>query len=137
MVEQRLASIEAGQQLAGVLMARHHVGTAAIFLRGGSTFTADSVSDERLERADDCWPDILLLLEPGRLILKTYEPEGRLGGHGCIAFFDYGPDALCIRGAVLSLEVTAGNACKTTPRLSLFSAYEADCDEEANSLGAR
>jgi hypothetical protein len=96
MVEQRLASIETGQELAGMILARHHIGTAAIFLRGGSTFMADSVSKARLERADDRWPDILLLLEPGRLVLKSYESEGGLGGSGFISFFDYGPDALCM-----------------------------------------
>jgi hypothetical protein len=100
-VEQHLASIETGQEFVGMLLSRHHIGTTAIFLSGGSTFTAESVSDERLERADDRWPDILLLLESGRLILKTYESEGGLGGSGCISFFDYGPDALCMFTAEL------------------------------------
>jgi len=101
MIEEHVAALETGQEYAGALFGRHHIGTAAIFLNGGSTFTADSVSDERLESADDRWPDILLLLEPGRLILKKYEPQGGMSGSGFISFHDYGPDALCMFTAEL------------------------------------
>ncbi len=43
-----------------------------------------------LPDVDDVWPDALLLLEPGRLVLKVY---GRDGGQ--LRFYDLGPDALC------------------------------------------
>lgn len=91
MLQLEVASLRDQRPHSGFLSSRPHIGTAAIFLAGGKTVLADGkVPDEVLPLVDDVWPDALLLLEPGRLVLKEYtEDKG-----GQLLFFELGPDAL-------------------------------------------
>ncbi len=70
------------------------MGTAGVFLRGGATVDAAFAAkqDETGNGIDDEWPDILLLLESGRVVTKDYEPESET--RGVLRFFDLGDDAL-------------------------------------------
>ena len=48
-----------------------------------------------LDQADDCWPDILLLLEAGIVVLKDYEAHEEAGiSQGELRRFSLGEDAL-------------------------------------------
>ena len=93
-LEAAVASLKAGIDFQGMVMTGHHIGTAAIFLKGGHTLTADSLSSERIETADDHWPDVLLFLEPGKVVIKEYEPLGEGFGRGYLCFYEFGEDAL-------------------------------------------
>lgn len=94
MIWQDLAAIREGRAHDGMLIARHHIGTAAIFIKGGQSLTNDYVTDGFIDDADDSWPDLLLLLEPGRLIVKNYQATGGIGGTGWLEFYELGEDAL-------------------------------------------
>lgn len=85
-------SLREGVSHHGILRSSPHIGTAAVFLRGGRrAFTVPAlVPPELAAEADDQWPDLLLLLEPGVLVVKEYSEES--GGR--LLFFDYGEDAL-------------------------------------------
>ena len=44
---------------------------------------------------DDAWPDVLLLLEPGVVVVKEYEHrDAFMGGLGWLERYDLGEDAL-------------------------------------------
>lgn len=101
-LEQQVLSLQQGTRLHGMLITHHHVGTAAIFLKGGFSLVADTLTEEDIRDVDDAWPDALLLLEAGRVIVKQYipDPEG-FGGKAFLNFFDLGEDALLVFTAVL------------------------------------
>jgi hypothetical protein len=90
MLQLEVASLRSGHAHDGVLTAKPHIGTAAVFLDRGSQALADeaSIPHEALENADDRWPDLLLLLEPGRVVVKEY------GDDDLRLFYDLGDDAL-------------------------------------------
>lgn len=89
-------ALRSGTQHAGLVITPHHIGTSAIFLSGGQTFGPDYLTNDILQAADDTWPDALLLLEPGKVVLKRYESDGGFGGRGTLEFYDFGDDALLI-----------------------------------------
>lgn len=92
MIHLDIAALKAGAEHQGMLISQHHIGTAAVFLRGGrdGLHPAD-VPSEMLDDADDSWPDLVLLLTPGRLVVKDY-PES--GNRGHLLFYELGDDAL-------------------------------------------
>jgi len=76
-----------------MLISKPHIGTAAIFIRGGQSATTDlnEIDKNVFDEADDSWPDLVLWLEPGRVAFKQY-PES--GGTGYVEVVDYGEDGL-------------------------------------------
>ena len=95
MVNLRLHALENGLQHDGMLISKPHIGTAAIFIRGGQTAMTDlgEINADVFDDADDAWPDLVLFLEPGRIAFKQY-PEG--GGTGHVEVVDYGEDGLFV-----------------------------------------
>jgi hypothetical protein len=90
MLQLDVEALKTGREHDGMLYARPPIGTAAMFLEGGRKALAPaSIPERMIEYADDCWPDLLLFVEPGRLVVKEY-----LGGGGVLRFFDLGRDAL-------------------------------------------
>ena len=73
------------------------IGTAAIFLKGGRSLNQDYLSEQLIERVDECWPDLVLLLDQGRVIIKQYLPHrapNALIDKGSLEFYDLAEDAL-------------------------------------------
>jgi len=64
-------SLRSGDDYSGFMFSRNHIGTSAIVLHGGQRFDG-SVICAIAEQAmlDNCWPDLLLLLEPGIICIK-------------------------------------------------------------------
>jgi hypothetical protein len=91
MLQLEVASLRGGHEHDGFLTAKPHIGTAAVFLGRGSQAFADeaSIPHEAVENADDCWPDLMLLLQPGRVVVKVYADDGDY-----LRFYDAGEDAL-------------------------------------------
>lgn len=90
----QVASLQEGLVYEGMLISRHHIGTAAVFLTGGQTLTSGWITSELVRQIDDAWPDIILLLESGRVITKNYEPTDGFGGRGWLEFYEMGEDSL-------------------------------------------
>jgi len=92
-------AIRSGRFHAGLMITPPHIGTAAIFLNGGADFGPDFVSEEMIRDLDDAWPDVLLLLEAGKVVLKRYattdSPES-FGGLGWLEFYELENDALLV-----------------------------------------
>lgn len=90
-------ALRSGLQHSGLMITPPHIGTAAIFINGGESFGADFVTPQIVTECDDSWPDVLILLGPGRLVLKRYQPDdhpGSFGGRGWLEFYDCGDDSL-------------------------------------------
>jgi hypothetical protein len=96
LVEQKVTAIQKGIEHEGILMNPYRIGTAAIFLTGGHTLTSKFMTEDLIKLVDRSWPDILLLLQPGRVIIKNYQPSVSdvFGGEGWLEFYDLGEDAL-------------------------------------------
>jgi len=106
-----IAALKESRAHSGILYAPFHIATGGVFLAGG--FRAfdpprETITDEVLQDADDRWPDVLLLLEPGKMILKDYPPDQ----DGRLLFFDYGEDALLAFTNAL-LQTVAGRSVLT------------------------
>jgi hypothetical protein len=95
MINLRLHALENRLEHDGMLISHAHIGTAAIFVRGGQAAMTDlnEVDNDVFDEADDSWPDLVLWLEPGRIAFKQY-PES--GGTGYVEVIDYGEDGLFV-----------------------------------------
>jgi len=92
-MRQQIAAIQSEVDYEGMIITRHHIGTAGIFLRGGHSLSPESFSDEFIREIDDCWPDALLLFQAGTLVVKNYESTSS-GDCGWLEFYYLGDDAL-------------------------------------------
>lgn len=86
-----VAALYAGVEHSGILRVPSRIGTVGVFLTGGAE-TAKRPDDllRDVESIEDEWPDLLLFLEPGVLVVKEIDEDA--GGQ--LAFFDLGEDAL-------------------------------------------
>jgi len=91
-LRQQLYAFMSGKEFNGVLIKKHHIATAAIIYKGGNTFGPDLIEDDLLDNVDDKWPDIMILLEAGKVVLKHYEDVD----DSYLEFFDVGEDALLL-----------------------------------------
>lgn len=99
-----IEAVRSGSAHSLLVITPHHIGTAAIFLTGGQSFGPDFLGEDKVQSADESWPDALILLEPGKVVLKGYESDGGFGGRGWLEFYDLEDDALLVfTNAVLRL----------------------------------
>jgi len=95
-LKQEVVAAQTGRFHAGMVIIPHHIGTASIFLTGGSSLTPAFLTNDLVEQIDDSWPDILLLLQKGSVIIKNYQSDesSPYSGVGWLEFYDLGEDAL-------------------------------------------
>ena len=105
-LKQQVAALQQGLVYEGMILTRHHIGTAAVFLTGGQTFSSGWITPEVARQLDDAWPDILLLLEPGLVITKNYKPTDGFCGYGWLEFYELGEDSLLVFTASLLALIT-------------------------------
>lgn len=91
MLQLDVAALKHGTPHDGMLIANPHIGTTAMFLRGGSTVTPKQLI-ALAEDIDGAWPDVLLFLETGLLVTKNYPTDESNRGH--LSFFNYSDNAL-------------------------------------------
>jgi hypothetical protein len=104
-----VAALTSGQEFLGTLILPHHIATGAIVLYGGQTLSANTLPEEVLDDADDSWPDVLLLLNEGQVILKHYE-ELENTYRGFLEFIKAKDDALLVFTAALLGLITERSA---------------------------
>lgn len=120
-IEQQIVALKENRVYEGMLTAPHHIGTAAIFLEGGQGITEDWVRGTILHELDNVWPDVLLFLQTGRVVIKNYQATGGFGGYGWLDFYDARDDALLIFTASLLNLITDKSVQLESP--FLFSGY--------------
>lgn len=81
----------------GFMTAPFHIGTGAIILHDGSTFSTKSIDAKTAEEIDDAWPDVLVLLEAGKVVVKEYAVDGHgFAAGGKLSVVTAGEDALLL-----------------------------------------
>jgi len=70
---------------------KHRIGTNAIFLHGGDSLLNDDIPHAVLDQIDVTWPDSVLLLERGVLVVKEANAHDR---KGWLRFLELPDDAL-------------------------------------------
>jgi hypothetical protein len=74
MLQQDIQALQNGEgRHHGAIIVQHKIGTAAVFIEGGSDFLKhpEEIASEIEEQADDSWPDATLFLREGVLIFKN------------------------------------------------------------------
>ncbi|MBZ5708829.1 hypothetical protein K7C98_06145 [Nannocystis pusilla] len=111
-----IAYLAGGPAPTGALAVQHRIGTAGFVFFGGQRFELKDVKAETMDHADDCWPDVLLFLEAGIVVLKEWEErEGLGGGQGELLRFDLGADALLFFTDALLRGLVARSVFVETP----------------------
>ena len=87
----RIAAMEHCVDYEGSMLVKHQIGKAAMFMAGGRNLTPEKllklVSKEM--PIDLCWPDVIVFLETGLLIVKD-----EIEGERCLSFFEFKEDVL-------------------------------------------
>lgn len=113
MLQLEVASLREGLTNEGMLLNQHRIATSAIILHGGQSFTLASLADSIIDSIDSSWPNIMLLLESGIVIKKTYtqkeiEENGKFYqvDAGYLELLKCGEDSLAIYTAELLASIT-------------------------------
>lgn len=104
-IQQEIVSIREGIAHDGALIIPARIATAAIFLTGGQLFS-DEIAKLYQMDIDKKWPDILLFLEPGYVVVKAYEAAGGMAGSGKLLFYKIADDALLLFTHELLMRIT-------------------------------
>ena len=98
LLQMQIEALRTDKEGQGILSSKHHIGKGAIVFLGGSSLTYDSILEDEIKKIEDEWPDILLLLDTGRVVIKHFaHVEGDIfSGQGVLEFIDAGEDALLI-----------------------------------------
>jgi hypothetical protein len=103
-----IASLRAGVPHEGLLQSSPHIATSAIFFRGGQTFSLADLPAQMVEDADEAWPDLVLFLEAGKVVIKQYaDSEDNFPTTGYLETLNAGPNALLVFSASLLAAISA------------------------------
>lgn len=70
-----------------------HIATGAVVVRGGQSFDIGNLTDDQVGAVDDEWPDVLVLVEAGKVAAKDYSDAFETG-QGLLRLMDLGEDCL-------------------------------------------
>lgn len=102
MLEVEVISLRDGVPHDGMVMARHHIASAGFFFFGGQTFALEDLEPAVTSSVDDAWPDVLVFLDAGLVVIKRYErADAAFGGHGHLELIDAGDESLMVFAAFL------------------------------------
>ena len=67
-----IKSLKNGKEFQGELISQNNIGVAAIIYRGGQKFEITDLDETEIAKIEDQYPDIILFLEAGKIILKEF-----------------------------------------------------------------
>lgn len=94
MIRLDLAALHNGREHEGMLITKPRIATGAIILKGGQKMNSTLATSAVVQDADHEWPDVMLLLQPGKVVLKTYRQDEDGRTRGRLEFYSLGDDAL-------------------------------------------
>lgn len=74
-MEHQIEAIQDGKEFEGILSHPYHISFAAFVFFGGQDFTLENISEEQLNEIDDIYPDLMVFLDAGKVLVKEYEME--------------------------------------------------------------
>jgi hypothetical protein len=77
------------------LVSPMHIATGAVVVWGGQHFDIRRLSADDLADVDDTWPDVMVLLEAGKVLTKDYSQAWE-AGHGVLRLAELREDCLLI-----------------------------------------
>ncbi|MCR8747264.1 DUF6602 domain-containing protein [Romboutsia lituseburensis] len=82
-IEQKIYCMENDVCFNGTLISKPDIATAAIIFKGGHSFDIENIDEKIIDIADEVWPDIIIFIEAGKVILKQYEydEDGRINSY--------------------------------------------------------
>jgi hypothetical protein len=104
-IEAQLDAIYNNEPPIDVVFSRPHIAIIGIVLKGGKTIEK-YLTEEAVNHADFIWPDLLILLEAGIVVVKNYEPVDFVKTYGYIEIIDADEDALLYFTATLNALLT-------------------------------
>lgn len=104
-IRDEICSLKNGIAHDGIMDVPTSIATAAVFLSGGKTFSEKVMEPFKLE-IHEKWPDLMLFLEPGYVIVKHLDAAGGINGMGKLEFYNLSQDALLLFTHELLIRVT-------------------------------
>ncbi len=119
-IDNKIWGLKTGKVCQGTLISPRRKGTVAIIYYGGQKFNIGNLDDTEIRRIADEYPDIMLFLEAGKIILKDFETYGNdpLSGYGSLLQIECGDDALLMFTSLL-IDLLAINSEHLEPPLFL------------------
>lgn len=74
-LEDEIWSLKSGSEYQGTLISPNRKGSISIVYYGGQEFDIENLEEEEIEKIEDDYPDILLLLSAGKIIIKRFIPD--------------------------------------------------------------
>lgn len=74
-LENQIEALRLQKEFSGILSTPYHIAFAAFIFRGGQEFTINNLTEDELYDIDDSYPDIIVFLDAGKVLVKEYERE--------------------------------------------------------------
>lgn len=74
-MERQIEALKEEKEFIGILFHPYHIAFAAFIFWGGQDFTLKDISDEELKDIEDNYPDLMVFLDAGKVLVKEYEME--------------------------------------------------------------
>ena len=132
LMKEQLEATLSGRAYEGTLTVPHRIATAAIFLNGGEEFKSNFLNASLTIEVDDEWPDLLLLLGPGKIVIKNYSRGDAFAGSGWLDFYEIDSDALLLfTSGLLAMLEERSVLTEPASRLSMYTPQLAKADPVA------
>jgi hypothetical protein len=119
-LETEIWSIKSGNAYNGTLISPRRKSSVAIVYYGGQNFNIEDLDETEIGRIEDEYPDILLFLSAGKLLLKKFIPddENPFAGYGILKQIECQDDLLLLFTIEL-MDLLAAHSEHTEPPLFL------------------
>lgn len=97
-LETKLWSLKSGNDFQGTLITPSRKGSVAVVYYGGQDFSIEDLDETEITRIEDEYPDIILFLSAGKLLLKKFlsDENNPLAGHGVLQQIECKEDSLLL-----------------------------------------
>lgn len=97
-LQTELWSLKSGNEYQGTLISPSRIGSAAIIYYGGQDFDIEKLDESENFRIEDEYPDIILFLSAGKLIIKKFvsNEDNSFAGYGMLEQIECQDDSLLL-----------------------------------------
>jgi len=102
-----VSAIKYGTEFSGTLSSPHHIAFAGFIFYGGEKFNLSSLSKTEIEMIDEYYPDVLIFLNAGKVLVKEYErdEENTMTGKATLNLYNSGENTLLLFTSIILGEI--------------------------------
>tara|TARA_R100000306_G_C4372923_1_gene140763 strand:+ start:1256 stop:2122 length:867 start_codon:yes stop_codon:yes gene_type:complete len=102
-----IASLKNGIEFSGTLKSPHHIAFAGFIFYGGEKFSISSLSEKKLEEIEEFWPDVIVFLNAGKVLVKEYvrDEENSMLGTATLNLYNSGENTLLLFTSIILGEI--------------------------------